>query len=250
MDLLRGGLVLVALLGVFVLIFGGARRRPGRPGRAPFSGFRPAGSDQIGGVVLTVLAVLTVSQTTDVAEGALLGLFLAGLLSLALRLGLTGPTHLVMGGVGIVAAGVTAWRFMTDPSMSDLSRELRVLLVLLVVVTFVLTTLLFQRLRSISGLRALALFGLVDVAAFSASPGGIDLLSLDQARFVTLLVLNVALAAVLGYAASPFAVSATALLATAANIVLSLSEVSADQTGPALVAGCLVAATVARVVAR
>lgn len=122
----------------------------------------------------------------------------------------------------------------------------RWIVVVTVLATFALVSLVFHRLDSLSGNRGLTLFGLVDVVTFVASPGGADLLSLGQGRALITLLLSIALAAVLGFAASPFALSMTALLTTVASAVLSITGTSADQSG----AGTILAVALAVVSAR
>lgn len=115
MELARGVLVLAALVGVYALIFGGLRRRPGRPGSAPFSGIREVGAEGLSAIALAVLGLLAISTDETVQQAALIGLATGGLLGLGMRIA---PVLIrtVMGAIGVVAALATAKRFVLDSS--------------------------------------------------------------------------------------------------------------------------------------
>jgi len=243
-DLVSVGLVLASLVGVYVLLLGGLRRRPGAPGRAPFGRYRAVGSDRVGGVVLTVLAVLLTSGVESPAVAAGVALFL----SIALVVGLRTAepvVGLLMGGVGVVAATIAAARFVTDSGSGIPSQLFRVALVGIVLTAFVLTVVVFDRARGLAGHRGLALFGLVDIVVFIAGPGGADLMTLDVDRRMVIVVLAVVLAVVLGFGASAFLLTATAVMVTAAEVSLSVLDLSADESGVASVLGAAIAGAVA-----
>jgi hypothetical protein len=244
MDLVRGGLVLAALVGVLALVAGGYRRRPGRPGGAPFSGVREVGSAGVGAVVLSVLGLIGVAGDGTFGSSVTIGV--VGGLVLGLGLRFAGPvTKALMGIIGVLAATATAWQFVGEDGPDVFATSYRWILVFLVLAVFMLTSLLFHLLGAFGGLRGLTLFGLVDVTTFVASPGGADVLSLGQSRAMIIFVLALALAAVLGFAASPFAVSLTALLATVAGVLLSLSGASTDTSGAGTIVALVLAALVA-----
>lgn len=250
MELLQVMMILAALGGVYTVIFGGLRRRPGRPGAAPFAGYRAVGSDRLGAVVLAVLAVVSLIGASGVDDGIITGLLLGTLFSIGLRFAewLVRP---LMDILGLVAASSTAVRFATSSSLDGTMQPgSRSGVILVVVGVFVVTATVFGRKSLLTGYRGLALFGLVEVAVFVANPEVIYVLESDRQHGATVLLLIIALAAILGFAASEFLLTATALLAMSASAILSVLKLSNDNSGFAAVGAALMAGLLASMLAK
>lgn len=214
--------VLAALFGVYAIMFGGLHRRPGGQSKSPFRNYREVGYGVVSGAVLAMLAVGAIVQLKADIVPVWLGLVVGMLLVLGWRVsGFAMDPALAL--LGAAASAAALFEMVRGGDGESLSQPLRLLLGLLILVTFTLTAALARRLANFRrGMNWLCLFGLIEVVGLVANPE-MELVDLDLGRFVGLMVASIALAAVLGAVAAPFIVTATALMATTASILAPLA---------------------------
>lgn len=186
-----------------------------------------------GNFLVFALAVLAIGQLfawqpmsgSAASVGAIIGITLALLIGWDL-------TKSVLGIVGVIAALILAAQFVSAGAGSwGLDGAMfRTTLMLLVFAFFVLGGMVgaMTKMRDsgtlkLSDGKGLALFGLVEVAQFLASPGGLDLLTLEPDSFYTYLGLMAVVAAVAGALHGDFTLWVLGAAVVALSVLLPLS---------------------------
>ncbi len=110
-----------------------------------------------------------------------------------------------------VAAVVKAYSFVTEPAASGLAALGRWGYMTAIILVFFLVAALFQRSRLLTKRGGLSLFALVEIATFLAAPGGQDVIGLTGKPDWMAIALALALAIVMGFAASEFILGLVAI---------------------------------------
>ena len=238
--------LLAVLLGIYSLILPGLRGRRGRPPRGVATRWSdPAAGDWPLGI-LGILAVDTFAPPAFFtgAGGFGFGIMLAVLLAVpAVRqitgtvLGIAGLAGAVIIFLGATVSGRYRWDWWGHP--------LLIALVVLFVTTS--TAAFFRRGAAVRGHRGLALFALVEIAVFLASPLGIDPRELPASSQAGLFSLALLSAALLGWALSEFTLGIAAIGVAVTSTLMPALTGSAAAPVAALLGYMITHAILARV---
>lgn len=203
-------LVLGGLLWVYGLILFGARRRKGGQAKGLFQRFTDPSDAPIASTALAVLAALELLPIRDFLSLAFFGAMSGVVLAVAFKLFKT-PASIALSVLGLVAAVVKAYSFVTEPAASGLAALGRWGYMTAIILVFFLVAALFQRSRLLTKRGGLSLFAIVEIATFLAAPGGQDVIGLTGKPDWMAIALALALAIVMGFAASEFILGLVAI---------------------------------------
>lgn len=229
-------LLAVLLLGIYRLMLRGGVGNVGRPPRGVWTRLKDPSGAPAGLAAMTSIALASglthLDPQTTVTSGAVVGLIVAVAMMVGSRGSRLGVGAWAVELVGIVMAFWELGRFLVGDGQV-LSVAYRISVCVALLGSFALGAVVLRRGSAVRGKRGMALFGLVEIVTFLASPSTQDEFRLDGLATAVFVLVVAALAFTLGCAVSEFTLGISAL---AVITVMWLQQVTVQDANAATVA--------------